>query len=88
MASVGRKHSKAHEKCKQESVIYNYVMLLTWILIPTYIYLFNPPKNSPLSAGVVDSAMQSPESHQTFTSESVSSGSAAEKVWQTCMVDI
>ena len=47
-------------------------MLLTWILIRTYLYIFNFPKNSPLSTGVLDSAMQTPESHQPSASESVS----------------
>ena len=53
----------------------------------TYLYLFNPPNNSPLSTAVVDSAMQPPESYQPSASEFVSSGSAAERVWHTCMVD-
>ena len=46
----------------------------------TYLYLFNPPNNSPLSTAVVDSAMQPPESYQPSASEFVSSGSAAESV--------
>ena len=53
----------------------------------TYLYLFNPPNNSLLSTAVVDSAMQLPESYQPSASASVSSGSAAERVWHTCMVD-
>ena len=53
----------------------------------TYLYLFNPPNNSPLSTAVVDSAMQPLQSYQPSASESASSGSAAKRVWHTCMVD-